>query len=58
LLEAVKRAFVTEREVVRLGLEANFNGIERIFNVFACYAGNLSYLISKSGIRGGHFGKY
>jgi hypothetical protein len=41
LLEAVQGAAVEEGEGIGLRLEADFDSIEGVFNVFACYAGNL-----------------
>ena len=41
LTEAVEWTFVSEGEVVGLGLEADFDCVEGVFDVFAYYAGDL-----------------
>lgn len=44
MFEAVKGTGVAEGEMVGLGLETDFYGVERVFDVFACYASNLRYV--------------
>ncbi len=40
MAEGIERAGVEGGKVVWLGLETHFDGVERVFDIFSCYAGD------------------